>query len=311
MSEKPTDQNPKPAEEKQKGQDIHLDVKVDNSETKRIAEELAAEKIAKKELEEKLAKMDAESKTRAEESKKISEEAEDLKNKLGILAEKELDKKRKGVTEKANALLKDPERVKEITDRLSTPDGVEQMEYTMNVLEKQMRKGEEEFKAFQSEQQKKLEQAAKDKEAAESAIKAANELAAKSGKPITELPKLETPTGSAPLNAQQMGGANAADMSHLKFDSYGAMIRYLQEVEKGDDKLKAAEAKTALNDLLKKWATLVKQNYVEHKDMPMETFEGPQGKQGVQPLFKEMGLSKRAKEELERRRRGEAPQAVA
>jgi len=295
MSEQ--DKNPKPAEDnKPKEKEIHITV--DNTETKRLAEELAKAKQEKEEMEKKLKAIEAQKIIDAEASKKLGEETEDLKNKLGIIAEKELEKKRNSVKEKATALLKDPERVKEIEAKLSTPEGIAAMEYTMNVLEKQMKVGEDQFKSYQEGERKKAEEAAaKAKADADAVAKAAADAAA-AGKPATP-----PPAGQAPLNAAQMGNPQPTDLMHMKFDSYGAMVRYLQELEKGPDKLRAAEAKAALNELLKKWASLVKKNYDEMRQPPVETSENT-------PTFKELGLSKRAQEELKRRQQGGQPESI-
>jgi hypothetical protein len=278
-----------------------IKITVDNEQTKILAEQLAKAEASKKEMQEKLEKIEADNKVQAEASKKAQEETEDLKNKLGMIAEVELNKKRKSVTEKANALLKDPERVKEIESKLSTPDGVAAMEYTMNVLEKQMKIGEEQYKASQEADRKKAEEvAATQKKAEEEAAKVAAE-AEKSGKPQ---PKPETPAGSAPMNSAQMGsGGEPTDMMHMKFGSYEAMVRYLHEVENGPDKEKAAEAKAALTSLLQKWASLVKQKYDAMQGAPTKGFENA-------PQFKDMLLSKRAQEELKRRQQGNQPESV-
>lgn len=296
MSEQ--DKNPKPTNTEDKPKEKEIHITVDNTETKRLAEELAKAKQEKEEMEKKLKAIEAQKVIDAEVSKKLGEETEDLKNKLGIIAEKELEKKRNSVKEKANALLKDPERVKEIESKLSTPEGIAAMEYTMNVLEKQMKVGEEQFKSYQEGERKKTEEAAaKAKADADAAAKVAADAAA-AGKPATA-----PPAGQAPLNAAQMGNPLPTDLMHMKFDSYGAMVRYLQEVEKGSDKLRAAEAKTALNELLKKWASLVKKNYDEMRQPPVETSENV-------PTFKELGLSKRAQEELKRRQQGGQPENI-
>jgi len=278
MPEENKEQNP-PV--KEKGQEIH--VTVDNEQTKILAQQLAQAQQEKKAAEDKLAKLEADKKAQDEASKKLGEETEDLKNKLGIIAEKELDKKRKAVTEQAKTLLKDDARVKEIEAKLSTPEGIAAMEYTMNVLEKSLKIGQEEQKAYVEAERKKAEEAAKVAEAAKAA-----------GQPA--------PAGSAPMNAAQMGNAQPTDLMHMKFDSYQAMVRYLHEVENGSVKERAAEAKVALDELLKKWASLVKQGYDSMRGAE------PMGKD--QPLFKDLLKSRRAQEELKRREQGKNPENV-
>lgn len=288
--------------EGKKEQDIHITV--DNEQTKVLAEQLAKAEAAKKEMEEKLKQVEADKKVQEEASKKIAEEAEDLKNKLGIIAEKELEKKRKAVVEKATALLQDPERIKEIESKLSTPDGIQAMEYTMNVLEKQIKVGQEQFEQYKTNEQKKAEEAAK--KVAEDAKKTAEEKAAaeKAAEEAKKAGQKSTPAGSAPLNeAQRGGGAQPTDLMHMKFESYEAMVRYLHEVEQGPDKERAAEAKAALTELLKKWASLVKQNYDTMRGAPTQGFQDA-------PKFQDLLRSKRAQEELRRRQQGGQPENV-
>jgi chromosome segregation ATPase len=301
-----TEQNPKPATTEEKPQkEKEIKITVDNKETQRLAEELARAETEKKAMEEKLAKMEAEHKTQEEASKKLTEEAEDLKNKLGIIAEKELEKKRKIVSEKANSLLKDPDRVKEIEAKLSTPEGVAAMEYTMNVLEKQMKIGQEQFEKYKADELKKAEEAAKLAAAKSEEEKKKIEAELKAAEEAKKAAEKQSPTGAAPLNAAQMGegGEQLTGMMQMKFGSYEAMVRYLHEIEQGPDKQKAAEAKAALTELLRKWASLVKQNYDSMRSAPPEGFKDA-------PLFKDILKSKRAEEELRRRQQGGQPENV-
>jgi uncharacterized protein (DUF2267 family) len=66
----------------------------------------------------------------------------DLTNKLGIIAEKKLDEKRKGVVEKINRYISDPQKRAEMIEKLNgqKPEGVMAMESTMNLLEEQLSK---------------------------------------------------------------------------------------------------------------------------------------------------------------------------
>lgn len=282
MPNEPTGNETPPAQDKGKEQNIH--VTVDNEQTKLLAQELAKAQAEKKAMEDKLAKIEADKKVDQETAKKLAEETEDLKNKLGIIAEKELEKKRTAVKTKAKELLQDDARVKEIEDKLSTPEGIAAMEYTMNVLEKQLKIGEEQHKAFLEAEKKKLEDAAKAAEAAKAAGK-------------------EPPAGSAPMNAQQMGNSQPTDLMHQKFDSYEAMVRYLHQVENGTDRELAAQAKTALDTLLQGWAKLVKQNY--------DTMRGSPEGGIVTPKFQDLLKNKRAQEELRRRQQQSQPESVA
>ena len=77
----------------------------------------------------------------------LKEENEDLRNKLGIIAEKRLDEKRKIVTDKINSLIRDPSRRAEMVEKLKTdsPEGVSAMDTTMKILEEQLGSKHERF----------------------------------------------------------------------------------------------------------------------------------------------------------------------
>ena len=67
--------------------------------------------------------------------------------------------------------------------------------------------------------------------------------------------------------------------------------------------LGTGRVKTALTELLRKWASLVKQKYDTLQGAPAKGFEDA-------PQFKDMLLSKRAQEELRRREQGKQPESV-
>ncbi|MGD0202403.1 MAG: hypothetical protein ABSC20_00675 [Candidatus Bathyarchaeia archaeon] len=87
-------------------------------------------------------KKDSENEQLKQQLAEKTDESEDLKNKLGIIAEKKLEEKRKGVTEKINTLIADPDKRAEMLENLKgrTPEGIKDMEYTMNLLEEQLSK---------------------------------------------------------------------------------------------------------------------------------------------------------------------------
>lgn len=76
------------------------------------------------------------------EKTELKERVEDLSNKLGIIAEKRLDEKRKVISDKINKFISDPARRAEMTEKLKTqtPDGVSAMATTMDILEEQLGK---------------------------------------------------------------------------------------------------------------------------------------------------------------------------
>jgi membrane protein involved in colicin uptake len=223
-------------------------VKVDNEQTRILMEQLKREEEARKKAEEELKKI-AEEKTKAEaDAKAKGEEAEDLKGKLEIISEKELEKKRAVIREKAKTLIQDEARVKEISDKLKDPEQVAATEYMLKVLEDTLAKGEEQHKKIIEDERKKAEEAAK---------------AAAGTAP---------PAGSAPLNDAQKGGKQG-------YDSAEAMIVDLRKREHSSDPAVAAEAKAILDELFKKWAGAVKKEFNE-----MKGFKG----QGQQPTIEEL-----------------------
>ena len=77
----------------------------------------------------------------------LQEENEDLKNKLGIIAEKRLDEKRKAVSEKVNSLIRDPSKRAEILEQIKTgnPAKVSSLDETMDLLQSQLKPTPERF----------------------------------------------------------------------------------------------------------------------------------------------------------------------
>jgi vacuolar-type H+-ATPase subunit I/STV1 len=173
-----------------------------------------------------------------------------------MISEKELEKKRAVIKEKAKTLIQDEERVKEIEAKLKDPEQVAATEYMLKVLEDQLKKGEEQYKALIDAEKKKVEEAAK--------------AAASGGAP---------PAGSAPLNAAQTGTVKTG------YDSAEAMVADLRKREHSSDPAIAAEAKIILDELFKKWASAVKSEFNE-----MRGFKG----EGKQPTIEELQKKKKS-----------------
>ena len=98
-----------------------------------------AVRAARKILEEKMASAKP---VENEKTLELQDEVEDLKNKLGIIAEKKLDEKRKAVSEKVNALVVDPQKRSEILEQIKegSPEKVSMLDQTMNMLSDQLNK---------------------------------------------------------------------------------------------------------------------------------------------------------------------------
>lgn len=274
MSETDKDKNQTPATGNDKKDEKGLHITIDDVAMKTMAESNAKLEGEKKAAEEKAAKEEAAKKVAEEQLKIKTEEAEDLKGKMGMIAEKELEKKRNAIKESAKRLFpNDESRVKEIEAKLKDPDGIQAMEYTLGVLDETLKKGQEEAKkAHEAELAAKAKEEA-DKLAAEEAVKAG---------------KTPAPTGSAPLNDLQMGKQpQSSELSKMKFDSHKAMVDYLREQEHSSDPQKAAEAKAVLDEFFRRWTSVVKDNY-EQTRQSVPT--------GDQPTLKELTLSRQAKE---------------
>jgi hypothetical protein len=252
MSEgKPENQTPQPQSKdgEQGKKPVEIKVSVDSEQMNIMMEQLKRAEKAKEEAEKTVAKNTDELRAKEDAIKKLTEESDDYKEKLKLISEKELAKKKAAIVERAKALIQDDARVKELEATLQDPEKVKATEYMLGVLEETMKKGEERNKALLDAEKKKAEEAAK------------------SGQPA--------PAGSAPLNAAQMG------QSASGFDSYEAMIHDLRIKEKSKDPIVAAEAKTILDEFFKRWAFAVKKEYEQ-----MRGFRGEGTQPALKELLK-------------------------
>lgn len=253
MTENNDGQTPPPKDGEKKPQEIK--VTVDNEQTRNLIDQLKREEKAREEAEKKLKEMTEEKMKLETEHKTVNEEKEDYKGKLEMIAEKELNKKREEIKVKAQKIIQDPERVKEIEAKLKDPEQVAATEYILKVLEDTLAKGEEAHAKILSEEKAKAEAAAK--------------AAVSGGAP---------PAGSAPLNDAQTG------TNKTGFDSAEAMVADLRKREHSSDPAVAAEAKTIIDELFKKWASAVKKEYSDMRDFKA---------QGTQPTIKELTKKKK------------------
>jgi hypothetical protein len=137
---------------------------------------------------------------------KAEEEAEDLKTKLGIIAEKELDKRRKAVVEKVNSTFKDSGKRAEMLDKVanSNPQQLSAMDSMLDAFSEQLGK-----KSFE-------------------------------------------PSGSAPINPQQLGNQGETDLAHRKFNSVQEAYQTLLNIQKTGSPQEATEAKRLADLMLQK-----------------------------------------------------------
>jgi hypothetical protein len=233
--------NPKPKEDKPK----EMIVTVDSKEMERLTKEKLELEAKAKELEEKLKTTGEGKKELEDELARVKEEVEDYRNKFEIIAEQELAKKKTALIEKAKAMNLGDERIKELESKITDLETLKLHQYTVDVLEDAMKKGEEAHKKLLEEEKKKHEE---------------------------ELAKIKT-TGPAPAGQAPLAGQSAPKgYKQQQFDSFEAMIKDLREREKSADIEVAAEAKAILDEFFRKWASAVKKQagrvIVEPKEQP-------------------------------------------
>lgn len=228
MSE--NDKNKQPTGDGKKDETI-IKVEVDSEQMKVMLKQLEEEKARAKKLQEDVDKALAEKKVSDEALEKSKTESDDYKSKLELIAQKEFEKKRTAIIEKAKVTIKDEARIKAIEAELTDPEKLKATEFMIDTLNETLKKGEEEAKA------------------AEDARKKAEEDKKKAG---------SAPAGSIPLTPAQTGqGAGDED----GYDSYMAMIQDLRRKEKNGTPEEQAEAKVILDELFKKWAGTVRKRF--------------------------------------------------
>jgi len=226
-------------------QQVH--VTVDSEQMKTLLE---TQKRLEKEKQDALdakAKAEAETKVKTDEAEAAKKESAENKEKLDLIAQKEFEKKRAAILEKTKTLIQDPERIKEIEQKLTDPEQLMATEYMMKLLEDQMKLTDDVHKKAIDEEQKK----SKDLEA---------KLAGSGG---------SAAGGTAPLGGpQQVGGTPTTGYS-----SYEAMITDLRKKEHSSNPEVAALAKSALTEMMRKWAMAVKAQYKEMQGFKSEPKE--------------------------------------
>ena len=223
------EQTPKPKEEKAQ----KLEVTIDNKEMERLTKEKLELETKAKDLETQLKTAGEGKKEIEEELARVKEEVEDYRSKFEVIAEQEFAKKKSALLEKAKAMNIGEERIKELEAKITDLPSLQLHQYTVDVLQDAITKGEEAHKKLLEEEKRKHEE----------------ELAkAKSAGPA--------PAGSAPLAGQTA----PKGYKQQQFDSFEAMIKDLREREKSSEPEVAAEAKAILDEFFRKWATAVKKN---------------------------------------------------
>lgn len=237
---KPQD-DPKDVKKKEKPTDDPqtVDVNVDVKGMTEMLEQLKEERMQRKKLEADL-KAAMEEKTTLEKKSGLTEgELEKYKSQLELIAAKEFEKKRAIILEKAKGIIKDEERLKIISEKITTPEELQRTEFMLETLAGALQKGKEAQDVLEKQD---LEKQKNDAE-----------------KKVTPT----GPAGSVPLTPAQVQGGEADE----GYESYDAMIRDLRKQERSDDPLVRARAKSILNELFKKWVNAVKGQYKQQMSM--------------------------------------------
>ena len=223
----------------QKPTEVH--VSVDSEQMKTL---LDTQKRLEKEKQDALdakAKAEADTKKAVDEADVAKKEAAENKEKLDLIAQKEFEKKRAALLEKTKTLIQDPERIKEITEKLSDPEQLMATEYLINILETQIKTTEDAHKKAIEDEQKK----SKDLESK-----------------LAQGGSGQAAGGTAPLNPAQTGQGG----SPTGYSSYEAMIADLRKKEHSPNPEIAALAKSTLTEMMRKWAMSVKLQYKEMRE---------------------------------------------
>lgn len=233
------------------GKEVKVTVTGDPEGMKTLLETQKRLEAEKKALEDQMKAIEEQRKKAEEDAKKSQDEAKDLNEKLGLIAQKEFEKKRAEILGKVKTLIQDEGRVKEISDKLTDAEQLKATEYMVQVLEQTISKGEEAHKKLLEDEQKKLKETE-------------DKLAKATGQAVP-------PSGQAPLNsAQQSTGSGTKGQV---YSSYEAMISDLRKKEHSPNPEVAAMAKAALTELFKKWAMAVKSEYKEMREFTSEPKE--------------------------------------
>jgi len=224
-------------------QTLDVNVRVDNKTTEELMRILEEEKKKRLELEKKYKEEAERLKQLEEEAKKKAEEAEDYRAKLAIIAEKEFEKKKSAILEKAKTVM-DEERLKQIEEQLTDPEKLKATEFMVDTLIEAMEKLEKEKKPEGGE----------GADEGEGAGEGEGENPPKEGEGGEDKEK-KPPAGNVPLSSQQTSGEEGG------YESYEAMIKDLYKKKHSADPEEAAEAEAILDELFKKWARAVKKRY--------------------------------------------------
>lgn len=224
-------------------QTLDVNVKVDNKTTEELMKILEEERKKRLELEKKYKEEAERLKQLEEEARKKAEEAEDYRAKLAIIAEKEFEKKKSAILEKAKTVM-DEERLKQIEEQLTDPEKLKATEFMVDTLIEAMEK-------LKEEKEKKPEGEGADEGEGEGE----GENPPKEGEGGEDKEK-KPPAGNVPLSSQQTSGGEEGG-----YESYEAMIKDLYKKKHSTDPEEAAEAEAILDELFRKWARAVKKKY--------------------------------------------------
>jgi len=196
------------------------------------AKELEADNLTKELAQERELKKKAETSLEDEKTQR-----EDYENKLKLVGEKKMAEEKKIIMDKAKEVIKDPEKLKAIEEGIKDPESLKATKEMVQTFSDILAQGEVEHKKLMDKEKDEFDK----------------KLAAQTGG------KGNVGLRPEDLAKEKQGGST--DDGKVGYESHAAMIRDLRKKSHSDNPEEAAFAKSALEDLFKKWADAVKKNY--------------------------------------------------
>lgn len=234
-----------------KGKEIVVSATIDSTQMEELVGRLKEAEIKLKDTKAKLDTSTTGKEALQEEFDKLKDEAEDYKNKLTMIGKKKLETKRAAIMEEAKTLIKDEDRLKIIEEGIKTPEDVKATEFLIETLKTTLAEGKKQHEELEDFEKKRKELNAPD------TVKSMEELTEwqKTNKTSKDADPISKPSsGTLTLEGQT---ANTSE----GYDSEAAMIRDLRKRSHDKNPEVAAEAKTILRELFRRWTVAVKKDY--------------------------------------------------
>jgi hypothetical protein len=237
-----------------------IEVSVESKSTEELLARLKTEEDARKKAEKDRDDALAAKKTADDAAEVSKTEAESHRQKLQMIAEREFAKKKTTITDKAKALIKDPNRLNLVLGKMESPEDLQATEFMLDTLQNAVETGRAETETIIKNSKADLVKSFPASKDAIEGAKTMEDLERVRNQLVVSGKGTGTGTGAAgtvPLSNQQAQGSQKSG----GYDSYEAMIRDLRRRERSSNPEEAAEAKAVLDELFKKWTVAVKKEY--------------------------------------------------